>query len=402
MKGLAQVPVANFSVFPNPACTNATVQIMDASTNAPTAWSYTMASATPSTSTIKNPVITYTAAGTYSITLVSTNGAGSSLPVVKTITVIASPTLFINPNNLQTCLGGSVTFFSFGAGTGAPYTYSWSTGATTSSVMVTPTVTTVYSCVLTATTGCKATNTATATVNFPPSLTVTANPTVICGPSTVTMTAIAAGAAPFTYSWSAGGTASTAVTPAPGTYSVTVTDSKTCKKTGMITITNGTIPTVSVVSSASILCVGQTATLSASGTAITYSWNTGPTTPAITVSPTVTTSYSVTGTSASGCKKVAVITQSVSACLGVNSLNNQDSEFGIYPNPNNGEFTISTKQISDNTYVEIYNGLGQLIKHAALKESTNNINLSKEAFGVYHIRIIQDANPVYRTKILVN
>src|SRR5437763_145194 len=88
-----QVPVASFSINPNPVCSGTInpVQITDMSTNSPTSWSYTMTGAAPATSTLQNPMITYAAAGTYSITLVATNGSGSSAPAVKTITVLASP-----------------------------------------------------------------------------------------------------------------------------------------------------------------------------------------------------------------------------------------------------------------------------------------------------------------------
>ena len=217
MKSFAQIPVANFSMSPNPVCAGSPVSINDASTNAPTAWSYTFTGGAPATSTVQNPAVTFTAAGTHTVILIAMNGTGPSLPVAKTITVIATPTVFINPNNLQTCIGGTVTFNAFAAGPGAPYTYSWiPTGVTTSTMAVSPTVTTIYTCVVTGTTTCKAQNTATATINLLPTLTVSASSTVICGPSTVTLTALAAGAAPFTYSWSpAGGTTSVAVVPVP-------------------------------------------------------------------------------------------------------------------------------------------------------------------------------------------
>lgn len=83
----AQIPVANFSFYPNPACQGSNVVVMDLSTNLPSSWSYTLAGATPSLSTIKNPITTYNTAGIYTITLVSSNGSGSSIPVVKTITI---------------------------------------------------------------------------------------------------------------------------------------------------------------------------------------------------------------------------------------------------------------------------------------------------------------------------
>src|SRR5207248_389857 len=119
------------------------VQITDMSTNSPTSWSYTMTGAAPATSTLQNPMITYAAAGTYSITLVATNGSGSSAPAVKTITVLASPNAFINPALQNMCVGGGPLVFT-DATFGPAITFSWSTGATTNSISVSPSVTTSY------------------------------------------------------------------------------------------------------------------------------------------------------------------------------------------------------------------------------------------------------------------
>lgn len=83
-------PVANFTVPVN-VCKNQTITLNDNSTNTPTAWSWTLTGASPATSTLQNPVVTYTNAGTYTISLVSTNAGGAS--------AITSKTIVINPCN---------------------------------------------------------------------------------------------------------------------------------------------------------------------------------------------------------------------------------------------------------------------------------------------------------------
>ena len=57
------------------------------------------------------------------------------------------------------------------------------------------------------------------------------------------------------------------------------------------------------------ICAGQAATLTANGAAA-YVWNTGATTSAVSVSPSNTTTYTVTGTTA-GCSNTAVATVTV-------------------------------------------------------------------------------------------
>jgi hypothetical protein len=58
------------------------------------------------------------------------------------------------------------------------------------------------------------------------------------------------------------------------------------------------------------ICTGSSTTLTATG-AVTYVWNTGATTDAITVSPTTTTTYTVTGTDANGCVNTDQVTVTV-------------------------------------------------------------------------------------------
>nr|MBP6731815.1 hypothetical protein [Chitinophagales bacterium] len=113
--------------------------------------------------------------------------------------------------------------------------------------------------------------------------------------------AVTNGTAPYSYRWSSSGTGATDVSAqtgssitglAPGTYSVTITDDAGIQATASATVTS-TLSTFAVSPNVAI-CPGGSATLSASGADI-YSWSTGETTADITVSPTATTVYTVTG-----------------------------------------------------------------------------------------------------------
>lgn len=87
------VPVANFSASSTSVSEGGTVTFTDLSTNEPTSWSWTFSGGTPASSTAQNPTVTYGTAGTYDVTLVATNSAGSDTDV-KTgyITVTSAPT----------------------------------------------------------------------------------------------------------------------------------------------------------------------------------------------------------------------------------------------------------------------------------------------------------------------
>lgn len=71
-------PVADFSASEISVNVGSNVTFSDISTNSPTSWSWSFPGGTPSTSTEKNPVVTYPAAGSYSVSLTSANQYGSN------------------------------------------------------------------------------------------------------------------------------------------------------------------------------------------------------------------------------------------------------------------------------------------------------------------------------------
>ncbi len=71
------VPIADFTGTPTSIMEGQTVTFTDQSTNNPTSWSWSFPGGNPSTSTLQNPVVTYSAIGTYNVSLTATNSAGS-------------------------------------------------------------------------------------------------------------------------------------------------------------------------------------------------------------------------------------------------------------------------------------------------------------------------------------
>jgi PKD repeat protein len=291
-------PTASFSYAAASLCSGQNIYFSDMSTNAPTAWSWTLTGATPSVSSVKNPTVSYASGGTYTITLVSSNSIGSSSPVSQVITVNATPTVAATSALATICNGQSVLLTGSGAST-----YSWNTGPTTNTISVAPTSNTTYSVI--GTTG-SCSNTAMVSVTVNPSPTVSVNSATVCAGSTATLTASGA----TTYSWSTGSTStSISVSPTVTTvYTITGT-SAGCSNAKTSTVTANPLPTVSV--NNATVCSGSPTGLTASG-ASTYSWSTGSTSVSITVNPTVTTVYTVTGTSG-GCSSAKTSTVSVNA-----------------------------------------------------------------------------------------
>lgn len=291
-------------------------------------------------------------------------------------TTLAPPTVGSTVSNSVICNGNSTTL----SGTGAS-TYVW-TGGVTNAVAFSPSVTAGYTVTGTAATGC--TNTAVNSVTVNPTPTVSVNSGSICSGGSFTITPT--GAATYTIQ---GGLA---VVNPTATASFTVAGTNTLGCNSNVATSNVTVnplPTVSAATSATLICtlpVQQSATLTASG-ASTYTWNTSATTTSIAISPSVTTTYTVNGTDANGCSNFAVVTQSVSACAGINNpaLNTPNSTFNIYPNPFNNKITVTTDGLKQS--VIIYNIMGSVIFNTVIDVEKTEIDLSKEQSGIYFIRI---------------
>ncbi|MDI9339862.1 MAG: T9SS type A sorting domain-containing protein [Sediminibacterium sp.] len=146
----------------------------------------------------------------------------------------------------------------------------------------------------------------TITVNSTPTVLVSNANQTVCVGSPVTFNASGATA----YSWTGGGTgASVTYTPsAAGSYTVTGSNGS-CSSSAIANVSIKALPSVAV-SGANAICTGASAILAASG-ATSYVWNTSATTSTVSVSPSSTTSYTVTGTGSNGCVNMAVKTVSV-------------------------------------------------------------------------------------------
>lgn len=325
----ANPPVTSFSV-PASACIGQAIQLTDLSTNTPTAWQWTMVGATTNSAVVQNPAVTYTAAGTYTIALISSNGTGTGVPYTKTVTVGGSAPLLSISGNSSACSGSSVSLTASGA-----TSYTWSTGAVSNSIVVSPASTTVYT--LTGSNGgCASAITKTITVGSSPTVSIN-GPGTTCAGSPVVITASGAG----TYTWSnSASSASISVSPTVTTsYTVTGTSSG-CSGTSAKTITVYALPSVAV-SGQGAICSGASDNLSASG-ASSYTWSTSQTGNSISVSPSGTTTYSVTGTDANGCRNTATKTVAINQAPAINA-----SGGSICPG---NSFTLSPSGASTYTY----------------------------------------------------
>jgi|GEM_PF-2504172 hypothetical protein len=257
--------------------------------------------------------ITVSPAATTVYTVTGNSGLCSAI-ATGTITVNSPPALCL-ADSISICPSSCITLNGLCQKPQSGVVYHWSpttglSGINTFTVTACPTVTTVYTTTATnSATGCSASKSIVVVVY--PHTTVTMASTGSCsklcnGTATATVTG---GTTPYSYSWAGGQTTSAITNLCPGNYTVTVTDAHGCISTGTVTVANMSPPVISVTSAT--ICSGNSATICATG-APGYTWSTGATTGCITVSPTSTTIYTVTGTNGA-CSAVATGTVTVDA-----------------------------------------------------------------------------------------
>ena len=231
-----------------------------------------------------------TVAGTYSQTYTLPTGCDS----VSHVTLVVNPLPTVNAGADQSvCDGTPVTLTATGTAT----SYTWDNGVT-NGVPFTPAVGTVtYTVTGTDANGCQNTDQVNVTVNPLPNVTANATPNPICIGENVTLT----GSGAVSYSWNNGVSDGVPFAPtSTNTYTVTGTDANGCQNTASVTVTVNPLPTVNAGADQSV-CDGTPVTLTATGTATSYTWNNGVSN-GVPFTPTSTNTYTVTGTDANGCQ----------------------------------------------------------------------------------------------------
>jgi hypothetical protein len=156
-------------------------------------------------------------------------------------------------------------------------------------------------------------------------------------------------------------------------------------------------PTVAVVATSTVLCAGQSLTITASG-ATNYTWSpTGLQTASIVVTPTTNTHYIATGSNDGLCFPTAAVSVSVVACNGIEEF--YGSIISVYPNPTSDVVTILLPMPSSVTYIEITDALGKITLKEELKQERNTINIEELANGLYFYKVLQGTTNIGVGKI---
>lgn len=257
METITVMPLPTVTVNPNTVslCSgqSATVQAT-ANTSVTYTWS----------TGVNTNTVSLNAAGIYTVDVSNTCGVASATVDVSLSTV---PSLTATASQTAICNSGQTSILSL---TGSTGTYLWSNGATTATTSVG--IPDVYTATVT-TAGC---GTATASVIVAalpsPTISISAPTTTFCPGSQVVLTA---NSSDGNYLWSNGATTQTLST---GSLFISVTTTNSCgSASASQTLSIVSLPTVTITPGNILLCPGSTATLTATGSASNYTWNTGAT-----------------------------------------------------------------------------------------------------------------------------
>jgi len=324
------------------------------------------------------PTITATglSAGTYTVTVTDTYGCSSSTAIAIVTATTLIPSTGATPTACNASNGSTiVTSVTGGAG---PYTYSWNPGG-----QVTATATGLslgtYTVNVTDANGCTGTATAIVTQTSSIITPTTTSTLVFCNTTgSASVTSVAGGNSPYTYSWNPGGQATaTATGLSAGTYTVTVTDMNGCIGTASVTVTQSVSTLVPVTSSSPTSCNTNNGTASvtsvSNGTSpYTYLWNpTGQATANATGLSAGT--YTITVTDVNGCVGTAstIITQT-SSTLTVNTTSTPTS-----CNATTGTTSVSSVSGGATPYTYSWNPSGQTtITATGLSAGTYTITIT--------------------------
>ncbi len=271
--------------------------------------SYSWSPSTFLSSTIGNTV-SASPSSNITYTVVATGAAGCSGQTIVPITLLPNPIVTVSTDTI--CVGQFATLVASGAAN-----YHWSTNALGNTISVNPTTTTAYS-VVGMNGVCADTATTFVTVNPLPVINTISSGNFICNGGTVQINA--SGASTYVWTPSTGlnttiGSTVTASLTTSTTYTVSGIDMNGCANTQSVPVNVALPVIITTNSSDTSICIGESVELNVNG-ANNFTWSpstglSGTNGTSVTANPTVTTTYTVTGTDINGCTAVSLITVNV-------------------------------------------------------------------------------------------
>ena len=280
-------------------------------------------------------------------------------------------------NNIQLNLTGAAPTSTFAGITGTrkaalPLTYNWTGGATTAATYFTANGT--YSVTVADTNGCSKTASTVIVQGTSASINL-GRDTSICTDSILMLNA---GNGFTNYVWNTGASTPFLYVSTPGTYSVTVTNNLGCTGKDSIVVSSGTPPVINLGHDTSDC---SPVVLNAGSGFAGYHWNNGSSTSSITV--TTPGTYTVTVTSAIGCKAISsVIVDSCHSVIVV-GCGSPIANFGVLSITPGNTVTYKDSSHIAKTFGYVWN-----FGDGTSSDSTGSIVHTYSNPGTYHVTLI--------------
>lgn len=370
-------PLLTSSIITNPGiCAGLTTTLNYISNGTPLNWLWTLEGPSTATYTSSNPSFAFNVAGIYTVNLLVSNASYTGCPVSTTLNIGALPNVSITASSPELCPGKNVTLTGSGA-----LTYSWFPQLSSlGSIIVTPSQNTTYTLV-----GYNGTcsNSAVSSVSVVPDFTINAtvaNPSLCPGESTsINVTGATA------YTILPGNITSVPAIVSPNnTTGFTIFGGvSSCVKSIVKTIIVSPPVFVNIMASDTMICAGETSTLTAYGS-VNYTFEPGFVGNTNVVSPLVTTEYTVTAQNNFECSGEKVFTLTVLDCSGINENAMQAADL-IYPNPAHNEVTVVANQ---NGELVVLNAIGEQVQAKTVQANTPlHLSTSEWAKGIYFLHV---------------
>jgi hypothetical protein len=327
-------------------------------------------------------------AGYYSV--VGADSVGCTSTITKQFTIDHPDTLLYPSGNLNFCPGTSVNLSG-----SSNQTYLWNTGDTTQSITVTQAgsffaiVSTINGCMDT-------TGTYTFTLLADPDTTVTATQTLFCASDSATISA----ASGYDYLWNTGDTTQSITVNTAGGYYVTLTTTDGCMATTdttMITV----VPDI-VLPQITSNGLGWVITGSTTGFSVpvdtNYSYQWGVIGGSIAFGQG-TDSIAVTWGAPDSNVAVWVIisngvcNDSVGISINISGIGLDEGvmqNVRLFPNPNDGYFTVEVGEAYVGASYEVVDGMGRTIERGVITSTQQGFDLADKPKGVYRIALTKN------------
>lgn len=261
------------------------------------------ASGINNTATSASPAHTFSAPGSYTVTLITTFAGGPAATKTSIINILGAG---ITVNSDVKCFGAATGSLSATAtGSNMPYTYTWNTSPVQHTTTINSLSAGTYTVTVDVSDACPAS--ASATLAEPPALQVTAAITdAMCNNNNGSIAStVTGGVVPYAYVWNNGASTAAISNLAAGTYSLNVQDANGCS------FNSNNLPVKAITRTLPVtlgrdtaICPGEQLTLSP-GLFMHYQWQDNSTNATYTV--TQTGDYTVMVTGSEGCMGTASI-----------------------------------------------------------------------------------------------